>query len=62
MVRSPVPKCKAFGWTSRANRKASCHPPPAPRRNGLCSIPIFLFKKSVIHAVIPPFSQKASHG
>ena len=35
---------------------------PPPNRNGLCSVPIFLHKKSVTRAVVPPLSQKGTLG
>ena len=32
---------------------------PAPRRNGLCFVPIFFAQKSITRAVVPPFRKKA---
>ncbi len=32
-VRSPVPKCKAFGWTSRQDASGGCVPEGVPEKS-----------------------------
>jgi len=58
-VRSPVPKGKAFGWTSRQDAVGGCILSPAPRRSKVRFASIFYVKKSSARFLASPFRKKS---